>query len=89
MVLYGEACLQENRKLKGIELLLRALRLERGDGELAQRVALEARELGAEAQEGEAWRHRVLAPNAPAEAYLGAAPFPSGAGGIGTGGAGF
>ena len=76
LVLYGESCVAVGRERKGIELLLRALRLDRGDGELAQRVALLARENGLLVEEGEAWRHRVLTPNAPAEAYLGAALSP-------------
>ncbi|MCA9001063.1 MAG: tetratricopeptide repeat protein [Planctomycetes bacterium] len=71
LVLYGRSLLGGEQSLKGLGLLLQALRIDAGDGRLAEEVALRARALGQSEMEGEAWSHRMKSPNPPAEAYLG------------------
>ena len=73
LVRYGEALLEGERGRRGVELLLRALRIEVGDGELAERTARRANELGMWSQSFEANRLRLQAPAPPWHAYLGAA----------------
>ncbi len=73
LVLYGTALLDGDREAKGLGLLLQALRIDVGDGDLADQVAQRAHVLGLGGMEGEAWALRVKAPNPPSEAYLGAA----------------
>lgn len=76
LVLYGEALLGGAREFKGVGLLLRALRIDPGDGSLAENVASRAQAQGWRAEAAEAWRLRLEAPNPPAEAYFGAAQTP-------------
>ena len=73
LVTYGTALLDGERAHRGIAMCLRALRLDVGDGQLAQRVAQRCAELGRFGQEFEAWTLCLKAPNPPAEAFLGAA----------------
>ncbi|MEZ6002704.1 MAG: tetratricopeptide repeat protein [Planctomycetota bacterium] len=73
LLLYGESLLDTPRAAKGIGLLLRALRIDPGDGSLAERVAITARDRGLPVHEAEAWKERLAAPAPPAEAWFGAA----------------
>lgn len=73
LTLYGTGLLDGDREAKGLGLLLQALRIEAGDGALAEQVAQRARNLKLADMEGEAWALRMKAPQPPAEAYLGAA----------------
>lgn len=73
LVWYGESLLEGERARRGVDLLLRALRLDVGDGPLAERTIQRANELGLWAQSFEASQLRLQAPDAPWHAYLGAA----------------
>ncbi len=73
LVWYGESLLEGERARRGVELLLRALRIDVGDGTLAERTQQRANELGLWAQSFEASRLRLQAPEPPWNAYLGAA----------------
>ncbi len=73
LTLYGTGLLDGDREAKGLGLLLQALRIEVGDGAMAEQVARRASILKLDDMQGEAWTLRLQAPQPPVEAYLGAA----------------
>ena len=73
LTIYGSALLDGPKEAKGLGLLLQALRIDAGDGQLAEEVALRAGTLNLADMEGEAWTLRLHAPFPPVEAHVGSA----------------